>query len=184
MIVKNNFIILTGGPGSGKTTLLDALVKKGFYGIAESGRTIIRERRANGLPPRPGAFEFATQMFNADYENYLKHQNIPDLLFFDRSFLDSAALLAQIAPGKIEYANGIIDDYRYHGKVFIVPPWREIYKNDDERDQNFEEATQTYQMLADWYLSKQYQCVILPREDVDTRVKFIWNELGIPDAGN
>ncbi len=184
MIVKTNFIILTGGPGSGKTTLLEALVKKGFHGIAESGRAIIRERLANGLPPRSGAVEFAMQMFDTDYRIYLKYQNRSGYLFFDRSFLDSAALLSDMAPGKMEYVNGIISGYRYHSKVFIAPPWSEIYKNDDERDQDFEEANQTYHMLADWYLSKQYQLVILPREDIDSRVKFILNELGIPHAGS
>jgi predicted ATPase len=124
------------------------------------------------------------QMFKTDYGNYLKHQNKPNYLFFDRSFLDSAALLAQIAAGKMEHVNDIINRYRYYNKVFIAPPWKEIYKNDAERDQLFEEAVQTYQMLTDWYLSKQYQLIILPLDDVDTRVKFILNELGIRHAGN
>src|SRR4051794_15419066 len=92
-MTKDNFYILSGGPGGGKTSLLEFLAAKGYTYIQETARQMIRERLLNGLSPRPDPGSFAQELFFKDYNNYISNVNNSTPLFFDRSFVDSAALL-------------------------------------------------------------------------------------------
>jgi len=172
-MTKNNFFIITGGPGGGKTSLLDSLAGKGFVIVPETARQIIRERLRNGLTPRPDPHEFARQIFETDLVNYTSHMNEMQIRFFDRSFLDSALMLFQ---DDRNYFESIVDHLitrRYNRKVFIAPPWKEIYRNDSERDQTFEEAVCIYEKLYPWYENNGYQLIVLPNESLETRMKFV-----------
>ena len=66
---------------------------------------------------------------------------------------------------------------RYNNKVFITPPWQEIYRNDSERDQSFEQAIEVYQRLENWYEEHDYDIVILPKDTIENRVKFILGQV-------
>jgi predicted ATPase len=176
-MTKNNFIVISGGPGGGKTSLLESLSKNGYKYIRESGRVIIRERIRKGLSPRPSPEEFARQMFQMDYENFINHADILDILFFDRSFLDSAFLIHQ-SGGKFfnEIRDSLITN-RFYTKVFMTPPWKEIYTVDSERDQTFDESVEIYEILSHWYLTNGYELVTVPRLPVEMRVKMILDEI-------
>ena len=63
-------IVLTGGPGAGKTTVLDVLREQGYATGDDAARSIIRERKAAGLTPRPDALTFAKQVFEKDVAAY------------------------------------------------------------------------------------------------------------------
>ena len=172
-MTKNNFFIITGGPGGGKTSLLESLAGQGFVIVPETARQIIRERLRNGLTPRPDPHEFARQIFETDLVNYTSHMNEMQIRFFDRSFLDSALMLFQ---DDRNYFESIVDHLitrRYNRKVFIAPPWKEIYRNDSERDQTFEEAVCIYEKLYPWYENNGYQLIVLPNESLETRMKFV-----------
>jgi predicted ATPase len=41
--------------------------------------------------------------------------------------------------------------FRYNRRVFIAPPWREIFQQDSERKQDFDEAVRTYDSLVATY---------------------------------
>lgn len=179
-MVKDNFFVLTGGPGGGKSTLIAALRLQGFGSVDETARTIIKERLTLGLSPRPSPREFAIEMFDRDLRNFLDNQEQSKVTFFDRSFLDSAALVHE---SDIEYFRRIkkvIGTHRFNSKVFIVPPWKEIYSTDDERDQTFEEALMVYDKLYDWYKLNGYRLCILPKTSIELRVNFIINEIQAP----
>lgn len=176
-LIKTNFIAITGGPGGGKSSLLNALSKKGFKNIDETGRAIIKERLSKGLSPRPAPEKFAEQMFQRDYENYIKNLNASEIIFFDRSFLDSASFIQQTNQKYFEKVNDIISIYRFNNNVFITPPWEEIYCNDDERDQTFNEAISTYKSLFKWYQLNGYKPIILPKASVEMRTEFVLNEI-------
>jgi len=55
----------------------------------------------------------------------------------------------------------------------MTPPWREIYINDNERDQTFEDALRIYEQLYRWYDNNGYQLIVLPEEPIETRVKIV-----------
>jgi predicted ATPase len=175
--IKNNFIIISGGPGGGKTTLLEALSKNGYKYIGESGRMIIRERINQGLSPRPAPEEFARHMFQIDYANFINHTGTSDIHFFDRSFLDSAFLIHQSDEKFFDKIRDSLITNRYYNKVFMTPPWKEIYSVDSERDQTFDESVEIYENLSTWYLSNGYELITLPRLPVEMRARMIFDEL-------
>jgi len=71
----------------------------------------------------------------------------------------------------------LLQDCRVNKKVFITPPWKEIYKTDGERDQTFEEAADGYQRLFEWYQKNDYEMIILPKTSVEHRVDLILSEM-------
>jgi len=172
-MTKNNFFIITGGPGAGKTTLLENLAVKGFAIVPETARQIIRDRLAKGWAPRPAPCEFARHIFETDVVNYTSYVDETQIRFFDRSFLDSALMLFQ---DDRDYYESVIDrviKQRYNRKVFIAPPWKEIYRNDRERDQTFAEAVSIYDKLYGWYENNGYQLIVLPKDSLEMRIKFV-----------
>ena len=60
-----------------------------------------------------------------------------------------------------------VEIFRYHSRVFIAPPWEEIFRQDRERKQDFEEAVRTYEVLAETYAKCGYELVELPRVSVE-----------------
>lgn len=172
-VTKHNFFIITGGPGGGKTSLLENLAAKGFSYVPETARQIIRERLSTGLSPRPDPKIFAREMFNRDYANYISNLNFPSLLFFDRSFMDSASLLFECDEVSYNQIRNTHLKKRYNNKIFITPPWKEIYSNDSERDQTFEDATRVYEQLYKWYKKHEYDIVVLPKDTIENRASFI-----------
>ena len=129
-MTKDNFVVITGGPGSGKSTILNALSKLGYKVIDETARIIIKERLSKGLSPRPNPEEFAQQIFDIDFKNYISNIDTSQLLFFDRSFLDSAAMIFEANKIETIRVTEILNTYRFSKNAFIAPPWKEIYHND------------------------------------------------------
>ncbi|HEY1872279.1 MAG TPA: AAA family ATPase [Chitinophagaceae bacterium] len=172
-MTKNNFYVITGGPGGGKTSLLNFLASKGYPYVHETAREIIKKRLSQGLSSRPGAADFAQQMFLKDLENYISNSDTTSLLFFDRSFLDSAHLLFNSDMNAYKEIESTHLLHRYNQKVFITPPWKEIYSNDNERDQTFEQAIEVYNHLYNWYEAHQYEVITIPKDTIENRADFI-----------
>jgi predicted ATPase len=58
-------------------------------------------------------------------------------------------------------------------RIFILPPWKEIYVTDEERKQSWEEALNTYDAMRKVYDRYGYDVLEVPKEDVEKRVEFI-----------
>ncbi|MBX7042978.1 MAG: AAA family ATPase [Ignavibacteria bacterium] len=171
---KDNFYVITGGPGGGKTTLLEYLQAKGIPYVPEVARALISERLRLNLPPRPEPFEFALQLFERDLGNFLRHSEESAVRFFDRSFIDSAGMLKSHFRSQKDLDH-VLKEYRYNARVFITPPWKEIYCNDDERDQTFDDAVRVYNELHHWYSVNGYELVVLPQDTAEARAEFVMN---------
>ncbi|MGI2801313.1 AAA family ATPase, partial [Photobacterium damselae] len=65
----------------------------------------------------------------------------------------------------------------YYHKVFIFPPWEEIYENDAERKQGFNEAVATYHEMVNAYTKFDYDLIEVPKASVKERVQFIVSKL-------
>jgi len=70
-----------------------------------------------------------------------------------------------------------INKNKYHNVVFITPAWREIYKNDSERQESFKQAVQIEKHLKDSYKKFGYQLVEIPKISVKDRVHFILSKI-------
>ncbi|AZA76209.1 ATPase [Chryseobacterium sp. G0186] len=180
--MKNNsifqkFYIITGGPGAGKTTLLNELKQQGFITAPEEGRRIIKEQlssKGNGLP-WVNKNLFAELMFDASVKTYQEMIQISGEkpVFFDRGILDTIGYLRLENIPVPREMETISDEMFYNKNVFILSPWKEIYKNDAERMQTWEEAILTFEMMKQIYLKYDYNIIEVPKISVDERVQFI-----------
>ncbi|ARQ00823.1 AAA family ATPase [Pseudorhodoplanes sinuspersici] len=169
------FFVITGGPGSGKTTLVEALAAAGFARTAEAGRAVIQEQLANGggaLPWKDRA-AFAEKMLERDIQSYKATIAQTGPVFFDRGIPDVVGYLRLCGLPVPVHLMKAATDFRYHRRVFIAPPWREIYAQDAERKQDFDEAQRTYDAMVEIYSKLDYELVILPRMNVEERVRFV-----------
>jgi len=169
--------VITGGPGAGKTTLITALQKKGFKIVPEDARRIIKEQiliDGDGLPWK-NKIHYAQLMAEASIQSYWNVIIEPseNTIFFDRGLPDTTCYMKM---EKLPISKDLIqlaDIIAYHRKVFILPPWKEIYITDAERKQNWEEAVETYEQMRLTYTELGYELVVVPKDTIEKRCQFI-----------
>lgn len=174
------FFVLTGGPGAGKTTLIQALAKSGYATTVESARVIIQDQVAIGgraLPWLNRAL-FAELMLSWDMRSYRMAQETTGPVFFDRGLIDVLGYLRLIGAAIPGYMEAAAKKFRYNPCVFAAPPWREIFHQDQERKQHFEEALKTYEVMS-IYKEFGYELIEVPRAPVEDRVRFVLKATGI-----
>lgn len=174
-MIKENCIVVTGGPGMGKTSLIEYLHKKGYRHIPETGRKIIQQQSAQNGDALPWAnrLAFANLMFEQSLADYLSVTEQKTPVFFDRGIPDVMGYLQLCQLDSPSAMNEAISQYRYHPVVFITPPWPAIYQQDIERKQSFEEAVQTYNIMYQLYTNLGYQLIELPKDTIEIRAAFI-----------
>jgi len=176
---KTNFYIITGGPGAGKTTLLNAIEKEGFLTVPEVARVIIKNQMETGGKALPWEDTqlYTELMLKGSAESYMDHINDNSNIFFDRGILDTIGYAEMIGieiPTEMEqYAK----NYLYNRKVFILPPWLEIYETDSERKQNWTEAEMTYYQLKKTYEKYGYEVIDVPKDNIECRKNFVLNKI-------
>lgn len=171
----DRFFVITGGPGSGKSTLIDALAARGICTMAEAGRAIIQDQLAIGGEALPWSDRraFADLMLSWEMRSHRAGLSLRGPVIFDRGVPDVLGYLRLSAlpvPSHVERAARM---FRYHRRVFIAPPWPEIFAVDAERKQSFEEAEATYEMMMETYADLDYDMVPLPLSSVHERVEFV-----------
>lgn len=169
------FFVLTGGPGSGKTTLIEALARAGYARSDEAGRGVIQDQVAIGgsaLPwSDPGAF--AEQMLGWEMRSYRLAKAEPGIVFFDRGLPDIPGYLRLLGLAVPAHIRSAAERFRYNPRVFIAPPWPEIFRQDSERRQDFREAVRTHDAMVATYAEHGYALVTLPCVPVEARLRFV-----------
>lgn len=180
---NDNFHVITGGPGVGKTTVLKQLEKMGYLTVPEDARKIIQEQvqnQGNGLPWKDKEL-YTHLMINASVNSFkAMSDDQKNIVFFDRGIIDAFCYAEMIDLVISPDMKDITETYRYHPKVFILPPWSDIYETDDERKQTWEEAVATYDTMKNTYSIYGYQTIEIPLETVENRVKFILKNIVNP----
>ena len=170
-------LVFTGGPGAGKTAVLDALRSQGHTVLGDTARTIIQNRRRQGLPPRPEPREFAEEILRGEIEKYSRSVAASGYVFFERGVLDALCMLDQLAPVTPVDLDAIVSKYPYHRQVFCFPPWEAIYVCDSERDQTFADAVLVHETTVRWYRRCGYDVVEVPKVSVSERCAYVLDVL-------
>jgi len=167
--------IVTGGPGSGKSTLLAAAAAAGYTTVPESGRAILQLQVAIGGTAVHWADQatYAELMLDRELQNHLRHAETGLATLFDRGVPDLLGYARLCNLPRREHLRKAAELFRYNRKVFVAPPWREIYANDMERKQDWSEAVRTYEAIAAGYDEAGYDLVELPRVPVPERLAFL-----------
>ncbi|KVZ95027.1 AAA family ATPase [Burkholderia ubonensis] len=173
------FFVVTGGPGSGKSTLIDALERAGFARSQEAGRGVIQDQVAVDGPALPwrDRSAFAELMLGWEMRSHHLARQARGPVFFDRGVPDVIGYLRLSGLAVPAHAEAAARRFRYHRRVFIAPPWPDIYTQDAERRQDFAEAVRTYDAMVECYASYGYRLIELPRASVTARVRFVLDAL-------
>lgn len=176
--MSDRFFVITGGPGAGKTTLVEALKRAGFAGSVEAGRAVIRRQMALGGRALPWSdpLAFAERMLAHERHSYRKARR-DRITFFDRGLPDLAGYLILNGLPVPPRLTRLCRTWRYARRVFIAPPWPEIYATDTERRQGFAEAVRTHDVMTAIYPSFGYRPIELPRASVADRIRFVLRHL-------
>ena len=167
----------------GKTSIVESLERSGYACIPESGRDIIQKELKSKGDKLPWAdrFGFGQEMFKRAVADYRQVIDSNTYTFFDRGIVDTIGYLNLCRLTISDEIRLAAAHYRYYDKVFITPPWPEIYVNDRERKQSFEEAEITYQTMKKVYTDFGYSLIEIPKLPIQERAKFVLDCLDIKD---
>jgi len=172
-------VIITGGPGTGKSTIIDLMEEKGYSCHREVSRDVIKEQLAKGSDQLPwdNVSGFSNLVFDGQTSQY-RSATEGQINFYDRGIIDVIAYLKKdnLPADALE---DLAKHYPYHSKVFLTPPWEEIYAMDEERREDFATMNLIHQQLIDVYTSFGYEVIEVPKSASHDRVQFILAHLGI-----
>jgi len=121
---------------------------------------------------------FSDFLYKARTEHYFdsqKEEYKGKTVFFDRGIHDILAYLRYINKNN-KYWENIILNYKYD-TVFVFPPWKEIYKTDNERHEDFKESEEVNFAIIKLYKESNSDIVEIPKIGIEERVNFIINHL-------
>lgn len=170
--------VISGGPGFGKSVLIDGLRKLGYPVGGEIARAIIQQELETGgrlLPWKD----------SSGFEKLVIHERIrffesigeEEIAFSDRGLPDQAAFSVYKKKALSKQLKEALARNQYAKKVFLTPPWRQIYRNDLIRTETFEQAVLIHECIVNTYLEFGYEPINLPKVSPELRTAFILEAL-------
>ena len=176
---SGRFVMITGCSGGGKSSLLAELARRGYHTFPEPGRQIFKEQTLIGgpaLPARDGVL-FGELCISRTINRMVEAAAAQDFVFFDRGLIDPLSHWARLGTESPAHWTEAAKRFRFHHKVFVAPPWPEIFENDSERRHSLDEALRDYPFLLKLYRDFGYETIVLPKLPVPARADFVLNAL-------
>jgi len=176
--MNKKIILLIGGPSSGKTTLINHLETEGHICYPEISREVILKAREEGVDYLflENPMLFSERLLEGRIKQYQNAVNEEKPVFIDRGIPDVVAYMDFIGDTYPDEFVAACDTYKYD-KVFLLPPWEEIYTSDAERYESYEEASKIHNYLVDTYTKYGYELHEVPKTSVEERFQFIINHI-------
>jgi predicted ATPase len=178
---RDFYVVISGCSGGGKSSLLRELADRGYRVFAEPGRQIVKEQNfigGDGIPSKD-ARKFSELCVSRAMHNMIIAAATTAHVFFDRSIIDNVSGLQQLPGGAPVEMLKAMETFRYARKVFMTPPWPELFRTDAERTHSYEVAIAEYATLVPAYERLGHEVILLPKVSVTERVDFILTQLGI-----
>ncbi|WP_255702329.1 AAA family ATPase [Roseomonas cutis] len=172
--------MISGCSGGGKSTLMTELSVRGHTVVEEPGRRIIGEELASGGSALPWV-DLATFLRRAIEMALDDRRTAPDQegwVFFDRGLVDAASALEALTGDPA--LRSLCLTHRYHRRMFMAPPWPEIYVTDADRQHGFDAAVAEYDRLMRAFPALGYEVIPLPKTTTAQRADFVLASLDAP----
>ena len=177
--MQKEIVVIIGGQGTGKTTIIDGLLSMGYCCYTEISREVTMEDKKQGIEQlfleNPLLFsELLLEGRKKQFQNALLESH--DIVFLDRGIPDVLAYMHYIGDSYPAFFDAACREHQYT-KIFILPPWEEIYVSDDARYENYEQAKLIFEHLTETYQNYGYDLIEVPKDTVPNRIDFILNSL-------
>lgn len=174
---KYSRIIISGGPATGKTSLIAGLENLGYNCFHEVSREIIKQSldENTDILPWKDLPAFSKRVVNQRIAQFAAAK--AGLNFYDRSVVDSLAYMHKDGQVPLAEWSDWTKKNAYHPQVFVTPPWREIFENDNERRESWETLLDIHQHILWSYQNLGYSVIIVPELTVSRRIEFIFEHL-------
>lgn len=177
--MNKEIVVIIGGPGTGKTTIIEGLLAKGFCCYPEISREVTLEAKNQGIEQLflENPLLFSELLLEGRKKQFHNAQKEPhNIVFLDRGIPDVLAYMHYIGDSYPAFFDQACRDHIYT-KIFLLPPWEDIYISDNERYENFEQAKLIYNHLTETYQKYGYDLIEVPKGTVEERISFILNQL-------
>jgi predicted ATPase len=166
--------VITGASGTGKTLLLENLRTRGHRCFDETVRKTLTGQIAIGghALPSKDPQSFVRELLRLSLLDLEDAQACGGLAFFDRGLPDLVVYARRFGVAQAEFEEAAAKR-RYAKRVFILPPWREIFVNDDFRQASYDAYCSVHAMIERAYSDSGYDLVEVPKAAVDIRADFI-----------
>ena len=168
--------VLTGAPGAGKTTLLDAAAAAGLATSPEVARVLLQQPGGMALR-ETDPLGFAEAMLDAHIHEFERHTGPAGPVLFDRGFPDVVGFLDVSGLPTPRSVDAACQRLRYTGPILRAPAWADIYQQDAERIQDWEQAVASDEAVTAAWRRYGYEVIDLPFAGVMERLKFLQERL-------
>ncbi|MEM7187187.1 MAG: ATP-binding protein [Bacteroidota bacterium] len=184
--LKAKKIVITGGPCVGKTSLIEALKAKGYACFPEVIREFTMEEtegqdreqlQSNPIVFAKDSLGFNQRLIDGRSQQYHEAEKLDvPFVFFDRGLPDVLAYMDYFNQPYGEDFTSVCEELSYD-KVFILPPWKEIFALNEIRFESYEELESLHEYLNERYAAFGKTPVEVPKLPVDLRIEFILQQL-------
>jgi len=168
-------IVIAGGPGSGKTSLIYLLEKMGYKCMHEISREVTKKAQDEGIDQLflNNPILFSELLLEGRINQFNEIDSSKNsIIFYDRGLPDIIAYMNYVKQDYPEKFDEACFNYQYD-KIFILPPWPDIYLQDNERYETFKEAEELFDYLIDGYQKYKYDLHEIPFGTLEERAQFI-----------
>ncbi|MEM6721356.1 MAG: ATP-binding protein [Bacteroidota bacterium] len=168
-------VLIIGGPGTGKSTLITALEAKGHVCFHEISREVTAAAQKKGIEQLflTQPLLFSELLLKGRIQQFNDAEPLDtEYAFYDRGIPDVAAYMDYTGDAYPDLFRDACKEHVYD-IAFMLAPWKEIYEQDNERYESFEQAETIQQYLKSAYENYGYQLIDVPFGTVSERVSFI-----------
>jgi predicted ATPase len=151
----------------------------------EPTRRVLEEQLAIDGPALPAKNPqlFVQAMLDLSQQSLKETEATTDHVFFDRGIPDVAAYAIRFGVDPTASFQAA-EKAKYNRTAFLLPPWREIFVQDEFRGMSFEEYSKFHALICSTYTEAGYSMVEVPLVPVEQRVSFILTVIGSDETSD